>query len=222
MDLFVEAEVDEGVEGEGGVADPGVAVVPVLGAADPLGQRGRRRGGDGPGLLVQSVLSARAERTDRAVHGPAAATESVHSPPATRRCGPAGRRRLRAGTKSGSSSVATTATRERPAPPCEWPPDVVRSTSAPAQPSMMTAEGLVPSIAIGMPVLVVIQGWPAERSPGTQRPGHATKPLSPSTRWASSLHGVVPQIRMFEGRGDPAPIPPRWCRWPRSTFVASR
>ena len=37
VDLFVQTEVDEGVKGERRVSDPRVAVVPVLGSADPLG-----------------------------------------------------------------------------------------------------------------------------------------------------------------------------------------
>ena len=41
--LVVEAERVEGPEGEGGVADPGVAVVPVADAAGRLGERGRQR-----------------------------------------------------------------------------------------------------------------------------------------------------------------------------------
>ena len=44
--LLAEAERDQGVEREGGVAYPRVAVVVVAVAADALRERGRRRGGD--------------------------------------------------------------------------------------------------------------------------------------------------------------------------------
>ena len=43
------AEAHEGVHGEGGIANPGVAVVPVAHAADFLGQAGGRSGDDGAG-----------------------------------------------------------------------------------------------------------------------------------------------------------------------------
>ena len=44
------------LDGEAGVADPGVAVVPVALAADVLGQRRRRRGDDRAGRLVGQAL----------------------------------------------------------------------------------------------------------------------------------------------------------------------
>ena len=49
LGLLGEAEPQQGVEGEGGVADPGVAVVPVAPAADALGQAGGRGGDDRAG-----------------------------------------------------------------------------------------------------------------------------------------------------------------------------
>src|SRR5207253_1040312 len=47
--LVVEPETDEGVERPARIAQPGEAVVPVAAAADPLGERGSRRGDDRPG-----------------------------------------------------------------------------------------------------------------------------------------------------------------------------
>ena len=44
--LWDDSETDEGGKCVGGVPYPGVAVIPVLVAADPLGERRRRRGGD--------------------------------------------------------------------------------------------------------------------------------------------------------------------------------
>ncbi len=63
--LVGEAEPEQGVEGEGGVADPGVAVVPVAAAADLLGQARRRRGDHRAGRLIREQL----EHESRAVHG---------------------------------------------------------------------------------------------------------------------------------------------------------
>ena len=54
--LVGEADPEEPVERERGVADPGVAVVPVPVPADVLGQAGRRRGDDGAGGLEGQQL----------------------------------------------------------------------------------------------------------------------------------------------------------------------
>ncbi len=62
--LFGEADPQQGVEREGGVADPGVAVVPVAHPADILGQATGGRGDDGAGRLVGEEL----ERQGRAVN----------------------------------------------------------------------------------------------------------------------------------------------------------
>src|SRR5262249_40195417 len=43
---FIEADPDEGVERERGVPDPGVSIVPVAVAPEPLGKTRRRRGHD--------------------------------------------------------------------------------------------------------------------------------------------------------------------------------
>ena len=56
VDFFVQAEVDEGVEGERRVSDPRVAVVPVLGAADPLRERGGGGRSDRTGMLGEQRL----------------------------------------------------------------------------------------------------------------------------------------------------------------------
>ena len=61
----------ERVEGEGGVAKPAVAVVPVADAADRFGERGRRRRHDSAGGGEVSALSTISERW----------TSSRHSPP---------------------------------------------------------------------------------------------------------------------------------------------
>ncbi len=59
-----EAEAHQGVEGEGGVAHPGVAVVPVAGVADGLGQRRRGRRHQRPGGLVDQQLEAQRRALD--------------------------------------------------------------------------------------------------------------------------------------------------------------
>ena len=59
------AQLQEGVEREGGVAHPAEAVVPVAFAADLLGQRGGRGGGDRSGGGVEEQL----ERQGAADHG---------------------------------------------------------------------------------------------------------------------------------------------------------
>jgi hypothetical protein len=50
------AELEERIEGEGRVANPAVAMVPVAFAADLLRQRGRRGGGDRAGWRVHKQL----------------------------------------------------------------------------------------------------------------------------------------------------------------------
>ena len=68
------------VDGEGGVADPHVAVVPVLVAADPFGQRRRRRGGDRPGVGEHAAASAPAPSgAPRSAQRPVVAHRSDHS-----------------------------------------------------------------------------------------------------------------------------------------------
>ena len=76
--LLGEADPQQGVEGEGGVADPGVAVVPVPHPADALGQAGGRGGDDRPGRLVGQQL----QRQGRALHhlAPAALVGAVRQP----------------------------------------------------------------------------------------------------------------------------------------------
>src|SRR3712207_2737689 len=54
--LLLEADGDQGVEGEGGVPEPGIAVVPVALATDPLGQAHRRRGYQGARWIVDQQL----------------------------------------------------------------------------------------------------------------------------------------------------------------------
>ena len=55
----------EGLQGEGGVADPGVAVVPVALAARGLGQRGGQRGDRRPGRHVGEALDRQRGALDR-------------------------------------------------------------------------------------------------------------------------------------------------------------
>src|SRR5215212_11182690 len=62
--LFVEPDGDEGVEREGGVAQPRVALVPVPLAADPLRQTHRRGRDQRPGVIVDHEL----EDERRAMH----------------------------------------------------------------------------------------------------------------------------------------------------------
>ena len=63
--LVVEAAAHERLQGQGGVAQPAVAVVPVAAAPDGLGQRRRRRGHDAPRRLV----GQRFQGDERADHG---------------------------------------------------------------------------------------------------------------------------------------------------------
>ena len=63
--LVEEAEPQQRVQAEAGVAHPHVAVVPVAGAADLLGQAGRHRGHDPAGRLVAEHL----QRQGRPFHG---------------------------------------------------------------------------------------------------------------------------------------------------------
>ena len=78
--LVGEAEPEQRVEGEGRVADPRVAVVPVAAAADLLRQARRRRGDHRPGRLVREQL----EHERGAVHGlpPAPAVARMREPAA--------------------------------------------------------------------------------------------------------------------------------------------
>ena len=63
--LAVAAEGQQGLQGEGGIARPGEAVVPVACAADLLGQRRRRRGGDRPRGGVDEQLERERAAHDR-------------------------------------------------------------------------------------------------------------------------------------------------------------
>ena len=76
--LLGEAEPQERVEGEGGVADPGVAVVPVALAAELLGKARGRRGHDG----ARGPVGEQLQRERGAVHrlAPAAAVRAVVEP----------------------------------------------------------------------------------------------------------------------------------------------
>ena len=76
--LLGEADPHQRVQGEGGVAQPGVAVVPVPHPADALGQARGRGGHEGPGRLVGQQL----QRQGRALHhlAPAALVGAVRQP----------------------------------------------------------------------------------------------------------------------------------------------
>jgi len=69
---------DEGIDGEGGVADPGVAIVPVAFSADGLGKAEGGRGDDRPELGGGEEF----EHEGRSVDGfpPAAAVSGVIDP----------------------------------------------------------------------------------------------------------------------------------------------
>ena len=90
--LLGEAEPHQRVHREGGVTDPGEAVVPVAGAADRLRQRGGRGGHQRPGGLVDQQL----QRQRRPLHHlpvpapvPGPADPPLPVPRACRRAGPA-------------------------------------------------------------------------------------------------------------------------------------
>ena len=59
------AAVDQGVQGEGGVTDPAVAVVPVADPAQVLGERGGRGGHDASGRRVGERLQGDERAVDR-------------------------------------------------------------------------------------------------------------------------------------------------------------
>ena len=77
--LLLEADAKQRVEGERGVANPGVAVVPVAPAADGLGQRGRRRRDDGAGGGVGEQLEHQRAALDHLP--PAPLVGAVADPP---------------------------------------------------------------------------------------------------------------------------------------------
>ena len=96
--LLVEAEHVQAPEGEGRVADPGVAVVPVALPARRLGQRGGQRGDHRPGRLVGQPL----EHQRRALQGPAPGVVGKRPPLAA--SGARARRCSRAGSTASAAS----------------------------------------------------------------------------------------------------------------------
>ena len=93
---------EQGLQREGCVAQPAVAVVPVPHAADPLGQRGRRCGDDAAGRCVRQRLQGDREPLDRSGMGHAAWAASGPLRCRTRRCRPG---RVR-GSPSGAGQMA--------------------------------------------------------------------------------------------------------------------
>ena len=87
--LVLVAALEQGVEGEGRVAEPAVAVVPVADAAELLRQRRRRRGDDAAGRLVGQCLQDDQRLRHRLL--PAAAVRAVVEPLAPERAGVAER-----------------------------------------------------------------------------------------------------------------------------------
>ncbi len=77
--LFGESDSQEGIHRERGVADPGVAVVPVPHPADPLRQAGGRGGDDRPGRLVGEQLQRQCRAQDHLA--PPAPIGAVGYPP---------------------------------------------------------------------------------------------------------------------------------------------
>ena len=88
MDLFVQTEVDEGVEGERRVSHPRVAVVPVLGSADPLGKRGGGGRSDRTGMLGQQRLEGQRGPAHREAPGAVAVEQLGPASPGARWSGP--------------------------------------------------------------------------------------------------------------------------------------
>src|SRR5262249_42428222 len=71
VDRLVGAAADvERLQRQAGVADPGVAVVPVALAADGLGQRRRGRGDDGAGGAIRQALEHPRAETDEVAPRP--------------------------------------------------------------------------------------------------------------------------------------------------------
>ena len=91
--LLGEAEPEQAVERERGVADPRVAVVPVALAADLLGQRGRRRGDERAGRRVGEQLQRERGAVDHLAPAPAVARLLQPAAPVARPS-PRTRRRL--------------------------------------------------------------------------------------------------------------------------------
>ena len=73
-----EAEADKRVDGEGGVANPGEAIVPVARAADDFGEAGCRRGDDRTGGFEGEELEDESRALDALA--PAAAIGTVGEP----------------------------------------------------------------------------------------------------------------------------------------------
>ena len=115
---LVRARADvQRLERQAGVADPGVAVVPVALAADRLGQRGGRRGDDRAGRAVREALEhARAEAHELAVRALVDVVLGLPGAPRLRPCPRSARRPARARTaRAPAPPAAPIAARTRPA-----------------------------------------------------------------------------------------------------------
>ena len=120
--LVGEPQPQQGVEAEGGVADPHVAVVPVALAADLLGQAGGRRRDDRPARLVGQQLEGQRRAVDHLP--PAAGVRRPGQPGAPEgrgRVGTAGRVLGRAGGRGRASSASTSRTNSAVSPRCSVP-----------------------------------------------------------------------------------------------------
>ena len=90
--FVVVSAADHGVEREGGVAEPAVAVVPVAGAAELLGQRGGGRGHHAPGRRVGQRFQRDQRADDGLAPGPVVWCSDRTTSATTTRCRPVPRR----------------------------------------------------------------------------------------------------------------------------------
>ena len=192
--LLGEADPHQGVQGEGGVAHPGVAVVPVPHAADALGQAGGRRGDDGPGRLVGQQL----ERQGRALHdlAPAAVVGAVGQPalpvrdglpePLLRLVGAGAVADVVAGVELAQDEgrALSLAQDEIGQHAVAIPPQRDRGSQPQAQPRSVEAGALLGDGRV-VPGAGVVEGGPAlqaERQPAAARPGPGGRAGRPGVR----------------------------------------
>ena len=188
--LLGEAEPQQRVERERGVADPRVAVVPVALAAELLGQRRGRRGHERAGRRVGEQL----ERQRRAVHhlapaaavarlrrasGASSATVASNAPPSRARgtggrCGRAARARARTSATSPASSVNVPRT---PRPRARAAARAHRLATAPSSASVSDGRAEQHAVRVHLDLVLLARVVEArlhlDRTPSRRAPRHA-------------------------------------------------
>ncbi len=212
--LLRRADAQERLDGVGHVAHPGVAVVVVLVAAEPLGQRGGGGGGDGAGRREQQQLQGQRAAAHRVGVGPVdrRGCRSTRATPG--RTGRSGRRcRASGGRISGSSAEASSASVARePGAVASRAASRrssrrVRSTASSARKAAITP---VDVQHVAVRAGLAPRRWPVPAG-GRRAPrcANSTRPSRPSTRRASSLHGRRPEMPLFSEavtRARPWPV----------------